>query len=916
MHEYLPYIVIGLTSGSIYGLAAVGLVLTYKTSGIFNFAYGSIAAMAALLFYFLDQECGLPWPLALVISCVVFGPGLGIVFELLARSLATASTIIKVVATIGLVLIVLSLGELLIPGNPREIPQFLPNETVQLFGVYVSWSEIIIFLMATFITVALFFFLRVTRIGISMRAVVDNPDLVARFGDRPVRVRRWAWIIGNTLASISGIVLALGLNLDVLGLTLLVVQAFGAAAIGAFSNLPLTFAGGLVIGIAAALATKFTANYPALVGLSGGLPFIILIAALIVTPKARLAVVAVRPIVEVHRSWQAPPRFRLGAAAIAVFVLAVLPTFAGSRLVVYSSMLVMVVLFLSLGLLVRASAQVSLCQFGFAAVGAASMAHFTSQGVPWLFAALLASLVVVPVGALVAIPAIRLSGVFLALATLGFGILLAQMFYSMNFLFGPTAVGIPANRPSGGIGGWHFGSDNGYYYVLLCFVVFAVVVVAVIERGRLGRLLRAMADSPLALQSGGAALVTTKVLVFCVSAFLAGLAGALNASLYQYAQSSEYSSFSSLTLFALLVIITVGEPWYALIAAFLLVVLPSFLTGLSSNINTYFQLLFGISALLYVYTVKKPLTVPRWLRERLAPSKVTVMADVGASTDDGATPVPSDADLSDHIVKGELEVVDLTVRFGGVVAVDELTFSARAGVITGLIGPNGAGKTTTFAACSGLEKSSHGVVRFGGRDVTRLSPDRRARVGIGRTFQRVELYNSLTVEENVAMGCEAALAGARPWRQLVTRRSERRLIQRVMNEAIAETGIEQLRHIQVGLLPTGQRRLVELARALAGPFDLLLLDEPSSGLDGSESRQFGQTLRSVVSQRGIGILLVEHDMTLVREICDDVYVLDYGRLVFHGSAEDMVSSAIVRSAYLGTDAAYEASHGAGHEALE
>ena len=216
-------------------------------------------------------------------------------------------------------------------------------------------------------------------------------------------------------------------------------------------------------------------------------------------------------------------------------------------------------------------------------------------------------------------------------------------------------------------------------------------------------------------------------------------------------------------------------------------------------------------------------------------------------------------------------------------AVDDVTLKAPTGVITGLIGPNGAGKTTTFNACSGINRPTSGQILLHGVDVSRQGSAHRARQGLGRTFQRPELFNSLTVRQNIAMGREAAIAGRNPLGQVFGSRHAGRLVAGVTDEALALTGTLRIADTQVGLLPIGQRRLVELARVLAGPFDVLLLDEPSSGLDVHETEQFGRVLKTVVRERGCGVLLVEHDMTLVREICDYVYVLDFGLLIFEGS---------------------------------
>jgi ABC-type branched-subunit amino acid transport system ATPase component len=221
--------------------------------------------------------------------------------------------------------------------------------------------------------------------------------------------------------------------------------------------------------------------------------------------------------------------------------------------------------------------------------------------------------------------------------------------------------------------------------------------------------------------------------------------------------------------------------------------------------------------------------------------------------------------------------------------------------ITGLVGPNGAGKSTTFNACSGLLRPGNGRVLLHGRDVTTVGPAGRSRLGLGRSFQRVELFSSLTVRENVALGREASLAGANPVRQLVTTAPQRATVRRAVDDALELTGIGPLADLQAGLLPVGQRRMVELARVLAGPFDLLLLDEPSSGLDGAETRRFGEILTGAVAARGLGILLVEHDMSLVRQVCHTIYVLDFGQLVFEGTPTEMLASPVVRRAYLGSD---------------
>ena len=250
-----------------------------------------------------------------------------------------------------------------------------------------------------------------------------------------------------------------------------------------------------------------------------------------------------------------------------------------------------------------------------------------------------------------------------------------------------------------------------------------------------------------------------------------------------------------------------------------------------------------------------------------------------------------------------LRVEGLTVKFGGLTAVNNVALEAPEGRLTGLIGPNGAGKTTTFNCCTGLVAPTSGSVHLFDDDVTRATPQRRAQMGLGRTFQRMELFDSLTVRENVRLGREAQLAGSKVRTQLFSRTAEQREIEARAEEAMSRCGLQGLATRSAGELSTGQRRLVELARTLCGDFRLLLLDEPSSGLGRDETERFGAILRDVIASRGSGVLLVEHDMSLVLTVCDYIYVLDFGQLIFEGTPDEVRSSDVVRAAYLGSEAA-------------
>jgi len=590
----LPFLVVGVTSGSVYGLAGVGLVLTYKTSGVFNFAHGAVAAVAAYGFYDLHVTHGLPWPLAAVLCVGVLSPLLGLAIERLARYLADARPVYTILATVGLMLAIQGFLSWKYGATTRNIPQFLPTGTVHLGGVDVAWSQIITVAIGAVASAALYVFFSTRRLGIAMRSVVDDAGLLSLAGTNPTRVRSAAWIIGTAFAGLSGILIAPTIGLDAVLITLLVVQAFGATAIGGFSSLPLTYVGGLAIGVAAALATKFVATRPALGGLPASIPFIVLFLSLLLRPKGLFTAAVAKARVAAGTD-DRPDRRSLviGAAVISLGFLLLAPGIVGARLPLYSTALVFVPMFLSLALLVWTSGQISLCQAAFAAVGATTFSHLThGAGLPWGVALLGAGLAVVPLGALLAIPAIRLSGVYLALATFGFGVLMERVAYPTALLFGRTGLRA-APRPDLGL--LDTASDRGFYYVVLALAVTACAAVALVARSRLGRLLRGLSDSPVCLLTHGVNVNATRVIVFCISGFLAGITGALFAAQLGNVAPAAFGILQSLLWLTVLVLSGTALIRSSIVAAAVLVLLPAYAPAAFAE---YQSMVFGAAALL------------------------------------------------------------------------------------------------------------------------------------------------------------------------------------------------------------------------------------------------------------------------------------------------------------------------------
>lgn len=908
MSTLLPFIVTGIVTGSVYALTGVGLVLTYKTSGIFNFAQGALCTLAAYLFYTLYVTHGVPWPVALFLVVGVVGTTVGVLFAGVGRELSRAGAIWQIAAMVGILVSLQALFTIIYGVEPYVFPHFLPVSQFVVGGVHITVEQVIIFAISLFATGILYASFRLTRVGVAMRAVVEAPELLSLARTSPNRVRRLAWIIGCSFAMLSGLLIAPSLQLDPTTLTLLVFQALGAAAIGSFSSIPMTWVGGIILGVITSVLTKYVPSGSVLAGLPEAVPFVILIVVLVLRRSAlrgKELVTLVRPI-----EWTTPGRVQLALAAAVIAFLVFIPTLVGYRVDSYTLMLTTALLFMSFGLLVRVAGQVSLCQVGFAAVGAVAFSKLAvSAGLPWLPALLVGSLVAVPMGVLLAIVAARVSGgLYLALVSLGFGLVLADMFYNTTWMFGNNSYAVlTVPRPS--LSFLSVASDKGFYYVVLLITVLVAVALVVLTRTRLGRLLRGVAESPIGMRSVGFGIDKSLVLVFAISAFVAALSGALQSMVYGQATAANFPPFMSFTFFAVALISVGGEPWYALLPAAGFIILPLYVT--SANTLNYLDLTFGVGAVMLALAKQPKVafieSIHRFFDRFARPPVYARLDSSGSSSLDVAaatlTAGGHDPGLmagdSASPVHGDLAIRDLRVRFGGLVAVQNTSLTARAGKITGLIGPNGAGKTTTINACSGVVGYEAGQVVLGDRDLTGLGTAHRARLGLGRTFQLIELADALTVWENVVIGREGEMAGGNVARHVISGRGDAKRTREAASRAIVRCGLEAVAGVQVGSLSSSQRRFVEIARCLAGSFSMLLLDEPSSGLDVAATERLGVILRTIVSEDGIGILLVEHDMSLVMSVCDYIYVTDFGTVIYEGEPSAVQKSEVVRAAYLG-----------------
>jgi branched-chain amino acid transport system permease protein len=563
-------VIYALTAGSIYAIAASGLVVTYTTSGVFNFAQGAIGMMMAFLYWEVRINHGWPAWLALVFVVLIAAPVFGAVIErTLMRRLVDAPLVVQLVVTIGLMFFLMGLAATIWDENSiSPLPEFFADKHgIDVGSVVLTWHRFITIAVAVLIAIVLRVLLYRSRTGVAMRAVVDNRELAGLNGVRPGRVSALAWALGSMMAAIAGILLAPNIGLRVDALTLFIVDAFAAAIIGRLRSLPWTFAGGLILGVAQSFALNFLQWGGRWSTASVAIPAVILFFALLALPEARLEAGRLIP---KHRVPRVPSlgRGATGLAAL-VFGVVLLAEFGGldtTNLRRLTLALLTAVIMLSLVPLTGWAGQISLAQITFVGVGAFAMAEVAGDAQSWLgpgnpLGLLVAAAAAVPFGVLMALPALRLQGLYLALASMAFAVMAIPLFFSQPEIFGAAGRKMATPR--------FFGIDfaDAHKFLVLAAVVFALVGLFVVwlRRGPFGRRLIALRDSPAASATVGVNLVWTKLLVFALAAAMAGLAGGLLGMYRGTVGTPDFAMLVGIPFLLLLVVGGVGTVSGALI---------------------------------------------------------------------------------------------------------------------------------------------------------------------------------------------------------------------------------------------------------------------------------------------------------------------------------------------------------------
>jgi branched-chain amino acid transport system permease protein len=531
------------TYGCIYALTAMGLVVTYATSGVFNFAQGAIGMMAGFGFWQLSVHFHWPTWAAFIVVVLIATPLAGAAIErVLIRRLEGAGLDATLTVTIGLLLLLIAIASIAWnPADGRTLPQFFNGHQITVGGVVLTWHQLIIVIVAVVAALVLRVFLYRTRPGIAMRAVVDDRELTALSGATPARYAQLGWALGAMLAAISGVLIAPLVNLDINTLTLLVINGYAAAMVGRLRNLPLTFLGGIILGLLQSYAIGYL-PISLVTQLEQLLPMAFLLVVILVIPQTRAPMART---IKLRAPRVAGLRESLLVGAGFLVAAFVLSRFLSSgNLATAGEGMAFAIIMLSLVLLTGYGGQVSLCQLTFAGLGAYAMSEV--GGADGSLLGIVAAIgLSAAVGTVVALPALRLRGLYLALTTLAFAVAMDDAFFSNTSIFGVQLSKVVA-RPHIP---WISMADKGSYLLLLA-VVYAILAVGVLafRRSRYGRRLLAVSDSPAACLTLGIGMVRPKLAVFTLSAGIAGLGGALYGGSVAAIDDSNFQFLLSLTI--------------------------------------------------------------------------------------------------------------------------------------------------------------------------------------------------------------------------------------------------------------------------------------------------------------------------------------------------------------------------------
>ena len=903
MADHLIFLLLGLANGAVFASLALALVVTFRSSGVVNFATSAIALYGSYTFAFLRKgellvlipglptkvDLGWPFPLWLaVIAALAMTSLLGLLlYGLVFRPLRRAPAVAKAVASVGVLVVITGLMGVRLGTRPVGVDDVLPSE-IWLIGDVRIASDRIWFAVAVLVVAAsLWALFRFTPFGLATRAAAETERGAYLSGLSPDRLAALNWMVSAAVAGGAGILIAPIVPLVPVAYSLFIIPALAAAILGRFQFMLPAVVAGLAIGMLQSEMQFLVASHDWLP--SSGMPDLIPLFLILLVLVVRAAPLPGRGAVVQRTLGNAPrPDRRITPLTFVGVVAAVaaLVLLDGSWRTAVIMSFIFSIMSLSYVVITGYAGQVSLAQLTLAGSAGFLLGPLTtSWNVPFPIAPVIAALGAAVIGVVVGLPALRIRGLPVAVVTLALALVLETMWFRNNDFVG--AAGVEIEDP--GLFGINLGAGVGADFPRVEFGAMVLVVLALVGFGvsflrtsRLGSEMLAVRANERSAAASGVSVVRVKVLAFAFGSFIAGLGGTMLGYRLGSVTFDSFTVLLGLSLLATTYIAGITSVTGGLLAGIgaLGGLFPEVLDTLFGSAD-YFGTIIG--AFLVVGTIR--------YQEGFVGLVLAKRRAFHERRRSGGS--PSEVQLSPRLAAGivdtrlragrPLEVKNVTVRFGGVLAVNDVSLTVEPGKVVGLIGPNGAGKTTLVDAITGFTPSD-GSVLLGNQALDSRQPHERVRDGLSRTFQTIELYNDLSLRENILVG-QAAVRGR--GEELPS-----------LDSVLERLGLGELGDRFVGELSQGQRQLVSILRAMVGNPEILLLDEPAGGLDSTESAWLGGRIREIADE-GVGVLLIDHDMHLILGLCDQIEVLNFGSLIASGSPDAIRQDPEVAAAYLG-----------------
>ncbi|MCU1644353.1 MAG: ABC-type branched-chain amino acid transport system ATPase component-like protein [Nocardia sp.] len=883
MTELIGYVLSGLVTGAVFAVMASGLTLSYSATGVFNFAHGAIGFLCALLFY--ELTAGAHWPvwIAGFVTIGLMAPLLGYVLHrMMFRGLATSGETAQIVATIGLSIALPALGlwviDLLIEAgvgvahvtegmSARGLGPSPADSWHPFSWLTLDSDQITTFVFAVLAVVALWLVMRHTPLGLRMRATVDRRTLATLRGIDADAASAQAWMLSSTLAGLAGVLAIPALGVDSPSFTLLLFASATAAVFGRLRSIPVTFAAGLALGVIQNLVAGYADFAAQITGLRSAVPAILLFVGLLLFNRSKERIagsIAEDPplpdyLADLPRLRRTLP-WAAGVVGLLIWVFT-LGDLYWTGLVAKG--LVLGLIFCSFVVVTGIGGMVNLAQASFAAIAALTVGYALHSGLPFAFALVLGVLASVAAGVLVALPALRLGGRVLALATFALALLADQMLFQINSFSNGTAGWV---LPPLSLGFADTADPRVQIVLLLALIGLVMVLVRNLERSSSGRAILAVRSAPTAALSVGISPTRAKLTLFALSAGIAGIGGVLYGTFAGQITVTDLPAFSGFIWLAVVVLQGVRRIGGAVLAGLMVVLLPQLLAIFTES-QQLGSALFGLGGVLLA---RHPDGVLAQFAERRYQQRHRERPTI-AVTAERRAPAPQTGSAA------LLRLDGIVAGYGDTTVLRGVDLAVPAGSVVALLGANGAGKSTICGVLAGTVRPTSGAVTLDGDDVSSWSAHRRARAGVFLAPEGRGVFPALTVEENLTI-----------W---LPRRDDREQVYDRLPR------LAERRMIPAGTMSGGEQQILALAPALVRPPRVLIADEPSLGLAPRVVEQvFG--LFGELRSRGVALVVVEEKATEVLSIADSVAFMSLGRVMWSGPRAEFDGERLA-SAYLG-----------------